>query len=122
MSVTLSAGVFRAHIFGQLGEIYRYRGLTQRHFHQLHKDNDKKLLKSFFSHPTSANIQWNEAERLLKKLGAELKEAEGSRVKIALDDQVLVFHKPHGIKGLNKPHVETIRKFLQKVGVKNPEE
>ena len=79
-------------------------------------------MKSFFNHPTSANIQWNEAVRLLRKLGAELKEAEGSRIKITLDGKDLVFHKPHGVKGLGKPHVETIRRFLQKVGVKTPEE
>ena len=96
-------------------------GFTQRQFHQLNKDSDKKLLKSFFHRPTSANIQWNETAHLLKKLGAEFKEAEGSRIKITLDGQSLIFHKSHGIKGLGKSHGDTIRAFLKKVGVEPPD-
>jgi hypothetical protein len=51
-------------------------------------------------------------ESLFKGLGAEISEAEGSRVRVFLFRESQVFHRPHPRPTMDKGAVESIRKWL----------
>lgn len=74
---------------------------------------DRKTLELIFTRPVSGNIRWTEIESLFKSLGAEISEAEGSRVRVFLFDQIRVFHRPHPRPTTDKGAVESIRKWLE---------
>ena len=76
------------------------------------KGKDRKTLSAIFRRPVSANIRWSDIESLFKGLGAEISEAEGSRIRVFLFDEVLVFHRPHPRPTTDKGAVESIRKWL----------
>lgn len=78
----------------------------------------RKTLEAVFAHPTGANIAWKDIEALLKGLGAEVSEREGSRVVIVLFDEVRVFHRPHSSPKTDKGAVVSVRKWLEQHGVK----
>jgi len=48
------------------------------------KAKHAKILALIFSRPVSGNVRWNDALGLLTALGAEIAEAEGSRVRAFL--------------------------------------
>jgi len=50
------------------------------------KSKHHKTLQAIFEDPVRANILWSDIENLLKALGAEISEGEGSRVRIALNN------------------------------------
>ena len=76
------------------------------------KARDRKTLASVFSRPVSGNIRWSDIESLFKGLGAEISEAEGSRVRVFLFGEGRVFHRPHPRPTTDKGAVESIRKWL----------
>ena len=76
------------------------------------KAKDRKTLAAIFRRPDSANIRWSDIESLFKGLGAEISEAEGSRVRVFLFDEMRVFHRPHPRPTTDKGAVESIRKWL----------
>ncbi|MCE7963588.1 MAG: type II toxin-antitoxin system HicA family toxin [Acidobacteria bacterium ACB1] len=84
------------------------------------RSKDRKTLEAIFRRPASANIKWAEIESLFKSLGAEISEAEGSRVRVFLFGEIRVFHRPHPRPTTNKGAVESIRKWLNEH--LNPEE
>lgn len=81
------------------------------------KRKHAKTLAAIFSHPTPANIQWRDIEALLKSLGAEIEEQEGSRVAVILFDQVQVYHRPHPEPTTDKGAVASVRRWLESHGV-----
>ena len=82
------------------------------------KSKQEKTLELLFFRPVSGNVRWSDVERLLSALGAEIAEAEGSRVRIYLFNEVRVLHRPHPSPVLNKGAVETLRKWLEENGVR----
>ena len=78
----------------------------------------EKILQLVFKRPVSANVKWREIESLLKHLGAEIIEREGSRVEIFLFNEVRIFHRPHPSPDTDKGAVTAIRKWLKTNGVK----
>lgn len=82
------------------------------------KRSHRKILEAIFAHPISANIAWRDVEALLRELGAEIEEREGSRVAITLKGQVTVQHRPHPRPTLDKGAVAALRDFLRNVGIK----
>lgn len=76
------------------------------------KRKHKKTLELIFSRPTSANIKWSDIESLLKELGAEISEREGSRVGVFLFSEVRVFHRPHPSPDTDKGAVASLRKWF----------
>jgi hypothetical protein len=82
------------------------------------KVRHQKTLRLLFSHPVSGNICWTDIEALLKALGAEFSEAEGSRVCVRLFNDRRVFHRPHPSLDTDKGAVISIRKWLESNGVK----
>lgn len=81
------------------------------------KSKHHKTLQPIFEDPIRANILWSDIETLLKALGAEIGEGEGSRVRIALNNVRAVFHRPHPRKETDKGAVKSIRRFLIEAGV-----
>lgn len=81
----------------------------------------RKTLDLIFKHPTQSNIRWNDIEKLLTALGAEISEGNGSRVRIALNGVRAVFHRPHPTPETDKGALISMRKFLINTGIKNDE-
>ena len=77
----------------------------------------KKTLELVFKNPIQANILWSDIEGLFAALGAKLSEGAGSRVRIKLNGIRAVFHRPHPQKTTDKGTVNSVRKFLENVGV-----
>lgn len=82
------------------------------------KAKHTKTLRLIFSRPTPAGVKWIDAMALLEALGAEIIEAEGSRVAVILFGQVKVMHRPHPSPDIDKGAVASIRKWLEENGIK----
>jgi hypothetical protein len=84
------------------------------------KRKHQRTLELVFSRPVSANVRWADIEALLRELGAEFEEREGSRVEVFLFGLVRVFHRPHPSPDTDtdKGAVAAIRKWLEENGVK----
>ena len=78
----------------------------------------QRTLELIFARPVSANVRWSDIEVMLRELGAELAEREGSRVEIFLFGVVRVFHRSHPSPDTDKGAVAAIRKWLEDNGVK----
>jgi len=78
----------------------------------------QKVLDSIFVEPVRSNVIWNDIEKLLKVLGAEISEGRGSRVRFYLNGVRAVFHRPHPQKETDKGTLKSIRRFLTEAGVK----
>ena len=59
------------------------------------KRKHQRTLELIFARPVSANVRWDDIEALLRELGAEFEEREGSRIEVFLFGLVRVFHRPH---------------------------
>ncbi len=74
---------------------------------------DRKTLDLIFARPASGNIRWSDIESMFKSLGAEVSEAEGSRVRVFLFNEIRVFHRPHPRPTTDEGAVGSIRKWLE---------
>ncbi|NMC90186.1 MAG: type II toxin-antitoxin system HicA family toxin [Smithella sp.] len=79
----------------------------------------RKTLSEIFRNPVPSNIPWIDVESLLISLGADISEGSGSRVRIQLNDERAVFHRPHPRKETNRGTVISMRRFLENAGVKH---
>ena len=77
----------------------------------------KRTLEQIFARPVSGNIKWRDIESLLRALGAEISEREGSRVGVFLFDEVRVFHRPHPSPNTDKGAVASVREWLKANGI-----
>ncbi len=77
------------------------------------KAKHRRTLEAVFSRPTPTSIRWREVEGLLKALGAELEEREGSRVAVILKKRVHILHKPHPQPELKRGSVRSVRELLE---------
>lgn len=77
------------------------------------KRKHTKTLSLIFSRPVSGNIKWRDIESLFVELGAEINEAEGSRVCVRLFGDRRVFHRPHPSPDTDKGAVSNIRRWLE---------
>jgi len=75
-------------------------------------------LDAIFSRPTRANIRWSAIESLIRALGGDISQREGSRVAARLHGVIAVFHRPHPQPETKKGAVEAVRQFLLNAGVK----
>ena len=82
------------------------------------KKRHQKILERIFSRPISGSIKWKEIESLFQELGAEISEREGSRVGVKLFGEIQVFHRPYPSPDTDKGAVASIRKWLERNGVK----
>ena len=81
----------------------------------------RKILRAIFENPVQSNILWDDIEKLLTALGAEISEGRGSRVRIALNDVRAVFHRPHPRKETDKGAVISMRRFLTEAEINQDE-
>ncbi len=79
----------------------------------------KKVYERIFKNPVQSDIDWTEIENLLKSLGANISEGNGSRVRIELNGERAVVHRPHPERVTDKGAVKSVRRFLDNAGVKN---
>jgi hypothetical protein len=84
----------------------------------LMKARHQKTLELIFRRPVSGNVRWTDVEALFKALGAEISEAEGSRVCVRLFNDRRVFHRPHPSPDTDKGATASIRSWLESHGVK----
>lgn len=77
-----------------------------------------RTLQAIFKLPVQSNVVWKDIESMLKHLGAEILEGEGSRVRIALKCVRASFHRPHPKKETDKGALVSMRRFLENIGVK----
>ena len=77
----------------------------------------KRVLKSIFAEPASANIHWREVESLLRHLGAEIQSTHGARLTVKLNKVEGQLHRPHHGGTLSKHDVRHLRGFLASAGV-----
>jgi len=78
----------------------------------------ERVLQAIFAKPVQSNIHWKDIESLLIALGATAEEGRGSRVRILLNGEEAVFHRPHPQKETDKGAVVSVRRFLENAGVK----
>lgn len=78
---------------------------------------NQKTLERVFSNPVPANIPWKDIENMLLGLGATISEGNGSRVRVKLNQERAVFHRPHPDRNTDKGAVKSVRKFLMNAGV-----
>ena len=82
----------------------------------MHKKH-QKILNQIFEDPVRSDVKWNDIEKLLFGLGAEISEGKGSRVRIFLNGVRAVFHRPHPEKECDKGALKSMRRFLQEAGM-----
>ncbi|NMW20152.1 MAG: type II toxin-antitoxin system HicA family toxin [Chlorobiaceae bacterium] len=81
--------------------------------------NQQEILRQIFEDPIRADVQWNDIEKLLRGVGADISEGKGSRVRIFLNGVRAVFHRPHPEKETDKGALKSMRRFLQEAGVES---
>ncbi len=82
------------------------------------KRKHNKTLGLIFKRPISGSIKWADIEALLASMGATIKEGAGSRVRIKLFGEMMVFHRPHPSPDTDKRAVSTVKNWLKSHGVK----
>lgn len=63
--------------------------------------------------PVSGTIKWREIEAMLKEMGANISEREGSRIGVKLCGEDRVFHRPHPSPDTEKGAVAALAKWLK---------
>lgn len=77
----------------------------------------RKTFGAIFEDPVRSNVAWNDVEKLLVAVGAEISEGRGSRVRVHLNGVRAVFHRPHPQKETDKGALRSVRKFLIEAGI-----
>ncbi|WP_437217392.1 type II toxin-antitoxin system HicA family toxin [Pectobacterium sp. LFLA-215] len=78
----------------------------------------QRTLLDLFSRPVNSSIKWSDIESLFIALGAEIHEREGSRVAVLLKGEKRIFHRPHPRPTTDKGAVNSIRIWLESLGVR----
>lgn len=78
-----------------------------------------RTLKAIFAIPPLSNVKWKDVETLLVHLGAKIEEGRGSRLRVTLNREEAVFHRPHPRKEIDKGALVSVRRFLENAGVKS---
>lgn len=73
-------------------------------------------MAAIFAKPTRANIRFSDIESLIRALGGEVREGEGSRVVLELFGSREYAHRPPG-KEAKRYMVEKIRDWLKELEV-----
>ncbi|MDR2875673.1 MAG: type II toxin-antitoxin system HicA family toxin [Methylobacillus sp.] len=77
----------------------------------------RKTLEAVFATPTHKTLEWTAIESLLKAIGCDVIEGNGSRVRFVKDLHATAFHRPHPSKEAKAYQVEQARDFLILIGV-----
>lgn len=85
-------------------------------------NKQRKVYDQLYKDPVQADIKWSDIENLLVSLGAVKSEGNGSRVRIILNNERAVFHRPHPDGNTDKGAIKAVRRFLENAGVKKDDE
>lgn len=77
----------------------------------------RKTFDAIFAEPIRLNIAWSDVVTLIKALGGEVMQGDGSRVRFDLNGVSLNMHSPHPRKELKRYQVRAVRDFLDNAGV-----
>lgn len=77
----------------------------------------RATLAQVFATPVPSNVRWSAIEALFRALGAKVGEGAGSRVRVELNGEEAVFHRPHQPE-TDKGALASVRRFLEQAGVK----
>ncbi len=77
----------------------------------------RKTYDDILAEPIRRNIVWNDVVALVKAIGGNVTQGDGSRVRFELNDISLNIHSPHPQKELKRYQVKAIREFLINTGV-----
>ena len=76
-----------------------------------------KTLESLFFTPVKKNITWSDVSKLIEGVDGEIKQGNGSRIRICISGQSLNIHTPHPQKELKPYQVRVLRKLFSDVGI-----
>ena len=79
----------------------------------------EQLLRTLFHDPVSGNIHWREIESLLHHLGAAVEPLSGARLRVKLNGQEGILHRPHHGNTLGRQdvvHLEVFRPSARHTG------
>jgi hypothetical protein len=77
----------------------------------------KRLLRTIYAEPVSANVHWRDVESLLHHQGAEVVYTHGARVRVILNRTEGQLHRPHHGGSCGKFDIRHLREFLARAGV-----
>lgn len=77
-----------------------------------------RTLEAIFAAPVRSGLYWRDIVALLHAAGAEIRQGEGSRLRVRLHGVRATFHEPHPEKTTDKGAVKSVRLFLESAGVK----
>jgi hypothetical protein len=72
----------------------------------------ENLLRAIFHDPVSGNIQWREIESLLHHLGADIESLSGARIRVKLNGNEGILHRPHHGNALGRQDIQHLREYL----------
>ena len=78
-----------------------------------------RTLEAIFSTPTRGGIVFSDVEALIRALGGEVREGEGSRVVFELKGSRMYLHRPHPGKEARKYQVEELREWFNRQEVRS---
>lgn len=84
----------------------------------LMNSKQQKTLETVYAKPTAASLEWSRIESLFVACGCVVIEGRGSRVRFAYEGHIATFHRPHPTKEAKSYQVESVREFLELIGVK----
>jgi hypothetical protein len=79
-------------------------------------NKQQKTKAAIFSKPIPNSLDWSDIESLIPALGGQIKQNNGSRVRIDLNGHSLNIHSPHPQKEVKQYVVKLLREFLEKAG------
>ena len=84
----------------------------------LMKAKHRRILEAIFSRPTRGGVAFSDIEGLIRALGGEVRQGEGSRVVFELKGSRSYLHHPHPGKEAKKYQVEELREWFDKLEVR----
>lgn len=77
-----------------------------------------KIYNKIYTDPIQSDINWRDIEKLFLALGAKISEGNGSRVRVMLNGEMAVFHRPHPDSNTDKGAIKSVRRFLENAEVR----
>lgn len=75
------------------------------------------VLRAIFHDPPSNNLHWREVESLLNHFDAEIENLPGARIRVKINGQESVLHRPHHTNVLDRQGIKYLREYLARAGV-----
>jgi hypothetical protein len=77
----------------------------------------RKTQAAVFADPVPKNMAWTDLESLLRNIGCDVIEGDGSRVGFEFKTLRLDLHRPHPNKEAKPYQIRLVREFLKAAGV-----